>query len=359
MTTPPAESHEDEGLAAMGKRPAIMQHASLIVNPAESAWLVARGRLDSGDVADWCRQVEAELRQIVALQLARVLGPARATGSQDSLVYVRRAWPCLRYHWEHGRGEDPGTLSQVVQRLSGSAAETDWGILHDVLLAAGLEELEPGAARVFEERYQGLARSIAFRCGGHVAEDLVANLAAELILPRPTRPPRIRDYQGRTTLASWLRVVVTNLCLSQLRRKRPQALEQIDEVPGSPLQDFAPQGQGCTELLGPVLREVIQGLEFADRLLIKLLLLDEVPQVRVADQLRVHAGNVTRRKQRVVEKIWVAVRAAQDEHPQRTEFRDCMETLVAGSNAELSTELASRIGSAFRADLPPLAEKGA
>jgi hypothetical protein len=80
--------------------------------------------------------------------------------------------------------------------------------------------------------------------------------------------------------------------------------------------------------------------------MLKLLVLDDVPQQEVARMLGVHSGNVTRRRQRAAESVWQAVASHAERAGKRRAATDCLELVLAGEDAELRSELARELAAA-------------
>jgi RNA polymerase sigma-70 factor (ECF subfamily) len=322
---------------------------STIVEPAEMGWIVERANLRDDELAPWCRQVERELYELADRHMAAFAQHDGAKSQLATAGLASRLWHCIVYHWQSTPGcpKQFGNIVKHLEKSAESVAGEDFSLLHEVSLAAALERMQPEAATMFEQRYMPKVRSFARQVAGVRGQELVDDFAATLVMPRDSAPPRIRQYQGKTSLAKWLRVVVTNYCLSQLRRKQPVALEAAPEVQSmsepAPLVD----NRRCLELLTPVIAAAVKKLDAADRLLIKLLLLDEVPQQQVAKSLGIHSGNVTRRKQKIMDTIWSGIRSPRPEGEGHAEFRDCMESVVAGDDFALTSELAGLVGAAF------------
>jgi RNA polymerase sigma factor (sigma-70 family) len=318
-----------------------------IVTADECMPILGALKLAPQQIHSWCLQADQDLQRLVRRSLERVLGN-NPVG--DAEMYERRVWRCLQYHCERQLQDTLLPLRDMWRRLAADwqrNAADPWGIVEDVLLAAALEALVPHAAQVFEQRYGETVRLSALRVAGRSGADLVENFAADLIMPRGDKPPRIHDFQGRTTLSLWLRVVVSHFCLSHFRRRRPERLHESADVASEVCE---PQGgHECANLLAPVFRDAISSLEHSDRLLIKLLLLDRVPQHVLAKTQGVHTGNITRRKQRIIGAIWERLRGEQLAHPRSGDVRDCLDAVLAGAEGDLRLELAVQVGEAFRA----------
>jgi RNA polymerase sigma factor (sigma-70 family) len=233
-------------------------------------------------------------------------------------------------------------LDEVIDEIRsgkalGAAGTVDG--LADVTLAQALEATEDRAADVFERQYMPLVRQTGGRLGGQRGEEHVENFAAELILPRADRPPRIAQFLGKTSLARWVCTVATNYCLSKFRamREEQQCVEprHIESEHVVSLLDSQP----CLELVRPLVQEAVQQLPAADRLLLRWLALDGVPQLQVAKALGIHSGNVTRRRQKAVQEMLGHVDSAARRSGKQRAAADCLETLLSGNDGTAREQL--------------------
>jgi len=282
------------------------------------------------------------------------------TGTPDGDRLVARVRKTLEAHARRRSGSAPASapasgtapvsdlLAALVQPTGG---DPDSGcILRDVLLAEGLELSAAGAVRVFEAEFMPLVRAVARRTCGDRGLDMVGNFAADLMLPRGTRPPKIARYGGLTPLKSWLRVVVANHCLEALRgpSQVPLSDDITDRSDADPCGSAAADGEAafCENLLRPAFQQSVESIPADDRLLIRLLLLDDVPQSQVARSMGIHSGNVTRRRQKATQAIWDHLRRMSE--AAGTRFSECLQLVLAGTDASLRQSLGSLLTSALR-----------
>src|SRR6185369_17266088 len=125
-------------------------------------------------------------------------------------------------------------------------------------LAQALENKENKAAEVFVANYMPGVQATARRIADQRGSEMVENFAADLIMPRADRPAKIAQYQGRTFLSQWLRSVVTNHCLSILRKRSHQSLPgefPTRETTGD--LEISVDRADCKKLLQPMLKAVL------------------------------------------------------------------------------------------------------
>jgi len=321
---------------------------------AENLWLAQSLGSSEQDVDVLCQRVETWLCQDLRRSLDR-WNLTEAARPDDRLAeFVQRSWRCLQHHWQSSPAGIGVSLTDFLGRLDGrrSPAETAvLNILDEVVLAQAMQYLENQAMIEFERHYLPNVRQFARRLAGERGVDAVEGLTSDLILPRGERPPKIASFQGRTSLASWLRAVVSNLVCSLLRKPSSHHRELTDEVVPVLPSDGGSAAEPCERLLRPLFQETVRQLQPEDRLLIKMLLLDDVPQKDVARVLRIHSGNITRRRQRIAESVWeqiASVAATKTKTAQRQEVDDCLELILAGDDVELRRSLGEALAGAIR-----------
>jgi RNA polymerase sigma factor (sigma-70 family) len=229
-------------------------------------------------------------------------------------------------HREHGGdsmqgGEDresvscPGCLSQFQQ-------------LHheDLFLALACVEGDRIAWECFAEEYLALLRRYALRAcrscdaGEDLAHDIVTSLLGDSIgavesAENPPRPDgsretpqhpsargKLRSFNGRGSLAGWLRAAVSHAAIDRFRRGRKQVSldELLEQGNLAGLADN--HGAGGAESLdarwGPVLaralEEEISRLDARDRLLISLYYCQGVSLKDIGRQFGVHEATASR-----------------------------------------------------------------
>jgi hypothetical protein len=307
---------------------------------ASMAWCARQAGESTQAVFD---RVQSLLEQLVA-HYAGLL--ALTVTCEQRGWYATRIWGCLAHHGQRlasNGGLDAGSLVARIQRGEIELNSTAGDLFYDVTVAQALELHEPRAAQIFEREFMPGVRLAAHRFGGIRGEELVENFAAELVLPRGERPPRIARYQGRTSLASWLRVVVINHCTSAYRAPSFQPLAS-DKQPAADEAGTCPSDRKmCQELLAVLMQTALGAMPAEDRLLIRMLLLDGVPQHQLAGAMGIHSGNLTRRRQRLTEVIWQGIQRGADARGQARAATDCLEMVVAGNDRQLSQALAAVI----------------
>ncbi len=318
----------------------------------DTDWIATQEGIPASAVEGRIQQIRQCVVNTTMELCARVQGPVHS-GNTPGPAFILRVWSCLDYHWRRIAERNAVSFDAVLAEMHSpkSVSESDDpGVLHDVVFAQALQDGEVWAAERFERDYMPLVRAVARRAGGERAVDRVDNFAAELILPRDGRPPKIASYQGKTSLNAWLRAVVANFCISDFRKQREVTLEaETDRSVESETDELTDRTQ-CETLLSPVFRTVIGVLNDEDRVLISMLILDDVPQKSIAVSLGINSGNVTRRRQRILQSIWNEMSGLAAESQSEQSFADCLDLILTGRDQVLRERLTEVLASGFRGD---------
>ena len=273
--------------------------------------------------------------------------------SNDTDPYVRRVWECANYHGPRFATAVRVSHSAILDRLERGDLGYDRlqsNVLRDVCFAQALEQRENIAAEQFERDFMPTLNRVARRIAGQRGIDMIENFLAELILPRESSPPRIAGYLGKTSLQGWLAAVVGNFCRGLGRTRRETQLPETADPVALETVPIDLDSNDCSELLQPLFREAVAAVSIDDRLLLKFLVLDDVPQKDVARILNLHSGNVTRRRQRATEQIWRQIQSRSTEHKKSKPVRDCLDLVLGGDNRQLRTTLGSVLAEALPSD---------
>jgi RNA polymerase sigma factor (sigma-70 family) len=216
----------------------------------------------------------------------------------------------------------------------------DANVLEDVVVSQGLELKRNEAVREFERCYMPHVRIQAEQFAGARGVDAVDNLAADLIMPRGERPAKIATFRGLTPLKSWLRSVVVNRCVSLHRARQMVSMTDSHDIMASDTVTSVVASIECEEKLTPAFSAAVHELPLEDRVLLKLSILDGVPQKQLAAAYGIDPGNLTRRKQRAAANLLVKIRQIGVAANAPTAVRECLELLLAGESKQLQLRLA-------------------
>jgi RNA polymerase sigma-70 factor, ECF subfamily len=197
------------------------------------------------------------------------------------------------------------------------------GSLHmtDLLLACACGDgSEIGWQRFFilyRKYLSDIGRALIGGCAE--TEEIGETIWIDLFLPDKSGASRIASYDGRSSLATWLRVVVTNRIINERQRKdyRAANLEGIAE-PADPsalqcLEDKLGRDRYQAMILDTFKRS-FSTLSARERLILLLRYDQDVPLGDIAQLLGVHQSTITRQIDRAVERLRQDVVSQLSEH---------------------------------------------
>ncbi len=117
---------------------------------------------------------------------------------------------------------------------------------------------------------------------------------------------RIASYDGRSSLATWLRVIVVNHAINERNRRKLPVEECVADIPdGRALARFesALRATRYGNALSDSLTCALRQLKSAERLMLIWRYEDDMPLGDMAHLLGIHQSNVTRRLVRVQAKL--------------------------------------------------------
>ena len=257
-------------------------------------------------------------------------------GAQGCASYESRLAAALRYHWWRYCQKEYRSLHEVVEfvqsgRLAYGQFPTD--VFREVTLAEGVCQRDPAAMERFLLDFSGIISVAARRAGGALAAQDLEGFEAELMIPRDGEcPPKLASFAGHTPLKNWLERVVHNQWRSRVRRQKEFTLaNQRDDVDPTLGPRESAQEYECLQVLQPVFESSAQILKTDEALLLRLVLLDGVPQQDIAQLWGVHKSTITRARQRtcrkLVDRFWQLARF----YGEQSEYKDCVEWIVSAS----------------------------
>lgn len=290
--------------------------------------------------------LRARLKQHAARSVRSAFGRELTPGDDEVDAYAARMWGSILLHLKKQE-----VVTNSVDEVEAFLARLEAGRLHygvipenvieDVMVAQGLQQHDNQAAGVFQQDYMPRARQHAERFAGPRGVDAVENLAAELVLPRKNRQPKIATYRGLTPLKSWLRSVVVNQCVSAHRSKKEVTLAESYDTAGTDTVATSAFAIECEVKLAPAFRSAVEELPLDERVLLKMLILDGASQKAMAKALGVNSGTLTRRKQKAATGLLTKVKEIGAAADAPAAVRECLELLLAGDVAVLQKRLAS------------------
>ncbi|HEX4604770.1 MAG TPA: sigma-70 family RNA polymerase sigma factor, partial [Candidatus Angelobacter sp.] len=157
--------------------------------------------------------------------------------------------------------------------------------------------------------YKPFVRDLArfFSRQTFLASDLADNMLAELFLPDRSGNSRILSYDGRSSLCTWLRVVLSNRAINLRRGK---AYARTDDLEGSIPErttfvnfDQMVRAARYRDRLTDAMKRALAQLASQERLLLLWRYEDGLQLGQIARLLGIHPSNVGRRLQRLHGKL--------------------------------------------------------
>jgi RNA polymerase sigma factor (sigma-70 family) len=162
---------------------------------------------------------------------------------------------------------------------------------------------------ILEASYKGFIRDLSrfFFRKGFIAHDLADNILADLFLPDRSGNSRIVSYDGRSSLSTWLRVVISNRAINAQRSSgSTQSVELLSDIPDEPALeniDSRLRVQRYQSPLEGTLNAVCRGLTSRERLILLWRYENGLQLGQIAQLLGIHQSNVTRQLDRLQSKV--------------------------------------------------------
>ncbi len=201
------------------------------------------------------------------------------------------------------------------------------------------------AWKVFENTYKNYIRSLAhfFHRSGFIAEDLADSILADLFLPEHSGVSRIASYSGRSSLSTWLRVIVCNRAINALRgashtSQSREVQADIPDIPSLASVELTLRARRYGPALEDSFAAACQTLTPRQRLILLWRYEQGLQLGHIARLLGIHQSNVTRQLERMQSKIRSEVIASlSSKHGfSRPAIQECLSDIVENPVHSLS-----------------------
>jgi RNA polymerase sigma-70 factor len=184
---------------------------------------------------------------------------------------------------------------------------------------------------------------IAYLCSAPcIAAEIRETISGHLFLPDSTGRSRIFSYDGRSSLATWLRVIVTNRIINEGERKC-NSLHHDEPRPEFEDHMALPFIEGCLKVrrYEPLVCDAVQkacsALSEKERELVLLRFDRGVQLGDIARELGVHQSTVTRTLERIARKLRESVISSLSASSlDRAAIDECLSVLIDGSCQSVS-----------------------
>jgi RNA polymerase sigma-70 factor len=185
---------------------------------------------------------------------------------------------------------------------------------NDLYLTIACAQKSDTAWQRFDTFYRGhIYEMTKYECSNlDAALELANNLLSDLYFSDRSKRPRIASYEGQSTLARWLRIVIAHRAINE-RERKGNCLERLDALPDIPDENVpvsmesAIQAHTYRPMILDTFRGASQRLSPREQYLLLMRYEEEVQVNEIAKILGLHSSSVTRQLQRTQEKMRVEV----------------------------------------------------
>jgi RNA polymerase sigma-70 factor (ECF subfamily) len=187
----------------------------------------------------------------------------------------------------------------------------------DLELARACLDGDASALEEFDGRLRAVApRALAkIRLDPLSLEDLLQDVRAKLLVGAPGVAPKLGSYAGRGPLDGWLRVTIARAALSAIRARDPEASHREDtqaivEGVAADNQELEALRARCAPALSAAIERAVAELSDAERMLLRLHLVDGLTIDDLAAVQGAHRATMARRLARVRNAIFENARSS-------------------------------------------------
>lgn len=262
-------------------------------------------------------------------------------------TYAERIYLIVRKHL--GKAPAPEEVVRFVKALHG----------RDLYLAAACSQFSPGSAagespepseqacaawKTLEATYKGLIYDLVrfFYRSSFIAQDLADNILADLFLPDRSGRSRIASYDGRSSLGTWLRVVICNRSINAQRcSANARSTDLHADLPDSPALEnieLTVRAQRYGTAIEDALATACRELTPRERLMLLWRYQDGLQLGQIAQLLDIHQSNVTRQLERMQSKLRdeVITILSTRHRLSRLAIQECIEDVIENPRHQVS-----------------------
>lgn len=171
--------------------------------------------------------------------------------------------------------------------------------LRDLYLTCGCVNKSEKAWEAFDLRYRRFVTDLVRFCYRHGTdnEEVADSVLVSLCLPDRSGRERIASYDGRSSLATWLRVIVINRAINDRNERKIVNDESVTDIPDSRAImniESTMRANRYSKALTESLSYAFQTLTPRERLILLWRYEDNLQLGEIAKLLRIHQSNVTR-----------------------------------------------------------------
>lgn len=155
--------------------------------------------------------------------------------------------------------------------------------IEQAIIALDTHYLSPIASRLVRSGYDA-----------STSDDALQALRMRLLVAEPGQLPRLSRYDGRGSLAVWLRVAATRIAINARDRQRREISDEIDVLSAEPSAELDLLRRRFGAELTPAFRRAFVALSSRDRTLLRYQVLERLGIDRVAAIYGIHRATAAR-----------------------------------------------------------------
>jgi RNA polymerase sigma-70 factor (ECF subfamily) len=255
----------------------------------------------------------------------------------------QQRFPTVQLSSEFFQARVEEILASSDMRLAGNEAKIHYA---DLFLATACAAGDRVAWEYFADDYLPLLKGFAVKACGNPSEG--EDLAQEITTKLLQEKNHLAGYNGRGSLANWLRVAVSHAAIDRFRRmNRLTSLDSFEENEAEALCQHSGRPEDAENLdsrWGPIISQIaedsLRALPARDRLLLSLYYLQSVPLREIGRQFGVHEATASRWLDRLRNEVRKEVeRVLRKKHGLRSsETRSLWKWMAPGTLAETITD---------------------
>jgi RNA polymerase sigma-70 factor len=213
----------------------------------------------------------------------------------------------------------------------------------DLYLTKGCADRGEKAWNRFDTLYRKYLNDlIGYLCSlRNIALELMESVMIDLFLPDRSGRSRISSYDGRSSISTWLRVVVTNRIINEGQRKSNTGRVDFsgDFVDGASIRHVESRiaMHRYEGLIRESLRHACANLSVRERMILLWRFDDELQLGDIAVLLGVHQSTITRTVERIASKLkQQLISSLTESRLDPAAIEECISVLVEGSGHSIS-----------------------
>jgi len=215
--------------------------------------------------------------------------------------------------------------------------------LRDLYLTCACVHKSERAWEAFDHRYRRFVADLVRFCyrQGTEKEEVADSILVSLFLPDRSGRQRIASYDGRSSLPTWLRVIVINRAINERNERKVASEETVIDIPdGRAILNIqsAVHAERYSKALTESLNQAFQTLAPRERLMLFWRYENNLQLGEIAKLLGIHQSNVTRQLLRLQARLRESVihALASQHHLGPLAIKECLTDIVANQHISIS-----------------------